>query len=215
MEKQHRTFSSLTNVLWRRIIPKVTLKGKRAKMILSEMSTPIQRRLCTPKSFSDGDIPPQLQSSASLCIPSHFLTEKFRWNNRWQMYSTHSKHGTFSPFMGFSSRWRICTGWTHRKWFFLRCQLQFSAGYVSRSHFLTEIFRLNSNPAHRYVSRVTFWPKNSAGKTADRYTRHIPNTELSRHSRASLQGEEFAPAEPTSLLVLINVPRRIRTRSRE
>ena len=35
------------------------------------------------KSFSDEDIPPELQSSASLCIPSHFLTEEtFRRKNR-------------------------------------------------------------------------------------------------------------------------------------
>jgi hypothetical protein len=67
------------------------------------------------------------------------------------------------------------------------------------------LFRLNSNPAHRYVSRVTFWRRYSAEGTTDGYSRVSANTELSRHSRASLQAEGVAPAKPRWLLVQVNV----------
>ena len=99
-------------MIYEGVLQKSTLKGNHANMILSEMSNPIQRSVMYPESLSDGDIPSQLKSSASLCIPETF--------------------------------------------------------------------------SRRY----------SAGGTTDGSSRVTANTELSRHSRASLQAEGVAPAKP-------------------
>ena len=168
------------------------LKGNNANMILSEMSTPIKRRLC---------------------IPSHFLMEIFRLNSnpahRYVSRVTSSRRysagGTTDGYSRVSTNTELVS--RHSRASLQAEELQSSAALCIPSHFLMEIFRLNSNQAHRYVSRVTFWRRYSAGGTTDGYSWVTANTELSRHSRASLQAEGVAPAKPRWLLVQVDVNR--------